>query len=176
MEDKWAFNLHLPPSDPPQIKEGVDIRLICFPVTNIGSKHGSKQSVSTQHNEWNPRLPHVPRSSRHLKNNKLWFIRAELGGMEDPESETTPTHQPLATAATERKAVGYEYEKLGIHPHVFETSSLAYLGLAVDGTDQTILVTGEVSPFHYFDGIATLLLLFYLKLHLFCQLSFTVPA
>jgi len=52
-------------------------------------------------------------------------------------------NQPLATAASERKAVGYEYEKLGINPHVYETSSLAYLGLAVDGHDQTILVTGE---------------------------------
>lgn len=49
----------------------------------------------------------------------------------------------LATAATEKQALGYEYEKLGIHPHVYETSSLAYLGLAHDGTDQAILVTGE---------------------------------
>ncbi|KAL7529623.1 hypothetical protein ACHAXR_003060, partial [Thalassiosira sp. AJA248-18] len=49
----------------------------------------------------------------------------------------------LATAATEKKALGYDYEKLGINPHVYETSSLAYLGLAVDGNDQTILVTGE---------------------------------
>ena len=51
--------------------------------------------------------------------------------------------RPLATAASERRAVGYGYEKLGIHPHAYETSSLAYLGLATDGTDQTILVTGE---------------------------------
>ncbi|KAL9191102.1 hypothetical protein ACHAXT_000808 [Thalassiosira profunda] len=49
----------------------------------------------------------------------------------------------LATAASEKKAVGYEYEKLGINPHVYETSSLAYLGLAVEGNDQTIVVTGE---------------------------------
>ena len=52
-------------------------------------------------------------------------------------------NQPLATAASEKKALGYEYEKLGINPHVYETSSLAYLGLALDGNDQTILVTGE---------------------------------
>jgi myosin-5 len=49
----------------------------------------------------------------------------------------------LATAATERQALGYEYEKLGIHPHVYETSSLAYLGLAHEGNNQAILVTGE---------------------------------
>lgn len=49
----------------------------------------------------------------------------------------------LATAASERKAIGYEYEKLGIHPHVYETSSLAYLGLTTERIDQTILVTGE---------------------------------
>lgn len=49
----------------------------------------------------------------------------------------------MATAATERRALGYEYEKLGIHPHVYETSSLAYLGLAHEGNNQAILVTGE---------------------------------
>jgi hypothetical protein len=49
----------------------------------------------------------------------------------------------LATAATERQALGYEYEKLGIHPHVYETSSLAYLGLAHERNNQAILVTGE---------------------------------
>ena len=32
----------------------------------------------------------------------------------------------LATAAVERKALGYEYEKLGIQPQVYETSSLSY--------------------------------------------------
>ncbi len=51
-------------------------------------------------------------------------------------------NQPLATAASERQAIGYEHEKLGIDPHVFETASLAYLGLALDGSNQTILVTG----------------------------------
>ena len=30
-----------------------------------------------------------------------------------------------------------------VHPHVYETSSLAYRGLAVDGQDQSILVSGE---------------------------------
>ena len=39
--------------------------------------------------------------------------------------------------------MGYEYEKLGIHPHVYETSSLAYLGLAHERINQAILVTGE---------------------------------
>ena len=48
-----------------------------------------------------------------------------------------------AMGSTEKKALGYDYEKLGINPHPYETSSLAYLGLAVDGNDQTILVTGE---------------------------------
>ncbi len=51
--------------------------------------------------------------------------------------------QLLATAAAEKQALGYEYEKLGIKPHVYETSSLSYLGLAMDRSDQTILVTGE---------------------------------
>jgi myosin-5 len=51
--------------------------------------------------------------------------------------------QLLATAAAEKQALGYEYEKLGIKPHVYETSSLSYLGLAIDKSDQTILVTGE---------------------------------
>ena len=49
----------------------------------------------------------------------------------------------LATAAVERKALGYEYEKLGIQPHVYETSSLSYYELATTGINQTILVTGE---------------------------------
>ena len=51
--------------------------------------------------------------------------------------------QLLATAAAEKQALGYEYEKLGIKPHVYETASLSYLGLAMDKSDQTILVTGE---------------------------------
>ena len=38
---------------------------------------------------------------------------------------------------------GSLYEKLGFDPHVYESSSLAYRGLAVDQTNQTILVTGE---------------------------------
>ena len=62
--------------------------------------------------------------------------------------QTTPggsmrSSQLLATAAAEKQALGYDYEKLGIKPHVYETSSLSYLGLAMDKSDQTILVTGE---------------------------------
>ncbi|KAL7508418.1 hypothetical protein ACHAXN_005483 [Cyclotella atomus] len=60
-----------------------------------------------------------------------------------PQSYKENKDQSLATAATERQALGYEYEKLGIHPHVYETSSLAYLGLAHEGNNQAILVTGE---------------------------------
>eukprot|EP00581_Thalassiosira_minuscula_P009908 CAMPEP_0183708778 /NCGR_PEP_ID=MMETSP0737-20130205/4981_1 /TAXON_ID=385413 /ORGANISM="Thalassiosira miniscula, Strain CCMP1093" /LENGTH=1321 /DNA_ID=CAMNT_0025936715 /DNA_START=22 /DNA_END=3987 /DNA_ORIENTATION=- len=60
----------------------------------------------------------------------------------DPSS-TPRRNSALATAAAEKKALGYEYEKLGIDPHPYETSSLAYLGLALEGNDQTILVTGE---------------------------------
>lgn len=59
------------------------------------------------------------------------------------DKEAKDGSQSLATAATEKQAVGYEYEKLGIHPHVYETSSLAYLGLAYEGINQAILVTGE---------------------------------
>ena len=33
--------------------------------------------------------------------------------------------------------------RTGVEPHVYETSSLAYRGLAVDGQDQSILVSGE---------------------------------
>jgi myosin V len=33
--------------------------------------------------------------------------------------------------------------RTGLAPHVYETSSLAYRGLAVDGTHQSILVSGE---------------------------------
>jgi myosin heavy subunit len=35
------------------------------------------------------------------------------------------------------------YDRLGFEPHVYEVSALAYRGLAVTGTDQTILITGE---------------------------------
>lgn len=38
---------------------------------------------------------------------------------------------------------GNMYDKLGFDPHVYETSCLAYQGLAVDQRNQTILVTGE---------------------------------
>ena len=60
-----------------------------------------------------------------------------------PKVEDASKSEPLATAASEKQAIGYEHEKLGIAPHVFETASLAYLGLAADGSNQTILVTGE---------------------------------
>jgi myosin-5 len=33
--------------------------------------------------------------------------------------------------------------KSEVDPHVYETSSLAYRGLVVDGEDQSILVSGE---------------------------------
>mmetsp|Transcript_24599 Transcript_24599/g.53004 ORF Transcript_24599/g.53004 Transcript_24599/m.53004 type:complete len:1710 (-) Transcript_24599:57-5186(-) len=71
--------------------------------------------------------------------NLIW--QAQGSDLMSPRTKTKL--QPLATAASEKKALGYEYEKLGISPHVFETSSLAYLGLAMEGNDQTILVTGE---------------------------------
>jgi myosin heavy subunit len=35
------------------------------------------------------------------------------------------------------------YDRIGLEPHVYEVSSLAYRGLATEGQDQTILVTGE---------------------------------
>ena len=38
---------------------------------------------------------------------------------------------------------GSVYDKLGIDPHVYETSCLAYRGLALSGQSQTILVSGE---------------------------------
>lgn len=38
---------------------------------------------------------------------------------------------------------GSLYDKLGFDPHVYESSSLAYRGLAVEQNNQTILVTGE---------------------------------
>ena len=74
--------------------------------------------------------------------NLIWQAN-EIGVTPQKDSAKKGVGKPLATAAAERKALGYEYEKLGINPHVYETSSLAYLGLAVEGNDQTILVTGE---------------------------------
>ena len=38
---------------------------------------------------------------------------------------------------------GSMYDKLGFDPHVYETSCLAYRGLALERRNQTILVTGE---------------------------------
>ena len=38
---------------------------------------------------------------------------------------------------------GSIYDKLGFDPHVYETSCLAYRGLALSGQNQTILVSGE---------------------------------
>eukprot|EP00578_Thalassiosira_sp_NH16_P027413 CAMPEP_0181092850 /NCGR_PEP_ID=MMETSP1071-20121207/9132_1 /TAXON_ID=35127 /ORGANISM="Thalassiosira sp., Strain NH16" /LENGTH=1679 /DNA_ID=CAMNT_0023175045 /DNA_START=150 /DNA_END=5185 /DNA_ORIENTATION=+ len=71
--------------------------------------------------------------------NLIWQAH---GNLHIPRSSMVRRNS-LATAAAERKALGYEYEKLGIDPHVYETSSLAYLGLAREGVDQAILVTGE---------------------------------
>lgn len=38
---------------------------------------------------------------------------------------------------------GSMYDKLGVEPHVYEVSSLAYRGMFLDRKDQTILVSGE---------------------------------
>eukprot|EP00978_Attheya_sp_CCMP212_P014677 scaffold37517_cov46-Attheya_sp.AAC.1 len=38
---------------------------------------------------------------------------------------------------------GIMYDKLGFDPHVYETSALCYKGLASEGVNQTILVSGE---------------------------------
>ena len=35
------------------------------------------------------------------------------------------------------------YKPLSFSPHIYETASLAYKGLIIDGDDQTILVSGE---------------------------------
>jgi myosin heavy subunit len=49
----------------------------------------------------------------------------------------------LDKAAKDLLDYKHHYDRLGIEPHVYEVSSSAYRGLALEQTDQTILVTGE---------------------------------
>lgn len=84
-----------------------------------------------------------PEKQEFYARNLIWQASLDSNDLIRPRSPEKGRPALLATAATERKAVGYDFEKLGINPHVYETSSLAYLGLAVEGNDQTILVTGE---------------------------------
>ena len=84
-----------------------------------------------------------PEKQEFYARNLIWQASLESNDLTSARSPEKGRPVLLATAATERKAVGYDFEKLGINPHVYETSSLAYLGLAVEGNDQTILVTGE---------------------------------
>ena len=53
--------------------------------------------------------------------------------------------QAAAAAATSVEAKKYksDYDRLGYDPHVYETSCLAYRGLAMEKRNQTILVSGE---------------------------------
>lgn len=60
--------------------------------------------------------------------------RASEEKKDDDESRTSQRHS---------NAFGGLYDRLGYEPHAYEVSSLAYRGLALDGRDQTILVSGE---------------------------------
>jgi len=64
----------------------------------------------------------------------------EEGGKGGKAASSTGT---AAVVEHKKKAHGYEYERLGYDPHVYETSCLAYKGLATGKRDQTILVSGE---------------------------------
>lgn len=92
--------------------------------------------------EWIDGL-YSPEKQEFYARNLIWQASLDNNALTSPRGSVKGRRALLATAATERKAVGYDFEKLGINPHVYETSSLAYLGLAVEGNDQTILVTGE---------------------------------
>lgn len=52
-----------------------------------------------------------------------------------PKDDVDTKHQPMAH--------GSFYSRLGLEPHVYESASLAYRGLASDQQNQTILVSGE---------------------------------
>jgi myosin heavy subunit len=52
-----------------------------------------------------------------------------------PKNDLETKHQPMAH--------GSFYSRLGLEPHVYESASLAYRGLAGDQQNQTILVSGE---------------------------------
>ena len=52
-----------------------------------------------------------------------------------PKDDLDTKHQPMAH--------GSFYSRLGLEPHVYESASLAYRGLASDQQNQTILVSGE---------------------------------
>lgn len=52
-----------------------------------------------------------------------------------PKDDIETKHQPMAHDSF--------YSRLGLEPHVYESASLAYRGLASDQQNQTILVSGE---------------------------------
>ena len=52
--------------------------------------------------------------------------------------DTTGDHHPITSTS-----FGSVYNKLGVEPHIYEVSALAYRGMFLNRKDQTILVSGE---------------------------------
>ena len=70
------------------------------------------------------------------------MVEEEEGGQGDGPKREAPQAGGSAVTSSLPHHMS-DYDRLGYDPHVYETSCLAYRGLAVDGADQTILVSGE---------------------------------
>ena len=59
------------------------------------------------------------------------------------DAEVSSQAATATATSVEAKTYKSDYDRLGYDPHVYETSCLAYRGLAIDKRNQTILVSGE---------------------------------
>lgn len=82
---------------------------------------------------------------RNFYSEHLIWNSAQDQNQDQDQADTVDGQQQSRTASTsvDPKAYKSEYDRLGYDPHVYETSCLAYRGLAIDKRNQCILVSGE---------------------------------
>mmetsp|Transcript_22724 Transcript_22724/g.30071 ORF Transcript_22724/g.30071 Transcript_22724/m.30071 type:complete len:1523 (-) Transcript_22724:252-4820(-) len=95
-----------------------------------------KQAFYSENLIWNDNPP--PPSEEDTEDD----IKSEITSLSSAGSSAKET-AASSSGAAEPLSFGSEYSKLGYAPHVYESSCLAYRGLAVEGKNQTILVSGE---------------------------------
>ena len=112
------------------------------------TKGGESSTASTTHNSNDEEEDGNTITTNQSNSFKTEY--ATLSSLPNNASVDNSKHKPAVSTNNgsgkrpkQLLAYGSHYSTLGFEPHVYEVSSLAYRGLAVDRKDQTILVSGE---------------------------------
>jgi len=90
---------------------------------------------------------YTPKTQNFYAERLIWNVEhaAMAGSSEEKEDREESPDKTNSSDKTNKSAKNsiYWFTKLNHEPHVYETSSLSYRGLALESCDQAILVTGE---------------------------------